>query len=343
MLTDGQLMRLAKNDFNELIKKPTLSSVTYNQAVKLTGEGAVWLDVRFPDEHKATGIKGSTNLPLNMLRSKVRALDAEKRYVVYCDSGGRSSAGAFLLAQRGFDASYLAGGLIHSPIGAPARKPTASPQPVKAKAAAKPAPAAARNKAQAAQASAKNRAAAATAARKQAITVPNRRNPVAPTTRRTAEAPRDRREGGPSASQAQRIARELSQVKRELEDMRKLKSEADAARAAVERAMGERLRTERDKIEADAVRARSAIGESQRLKKEILEIKKAAEKDGATKAGQQRALDRDVADSEKRLLAEKQRLEADFQKTAKELAELQQIRDKAEAQLRAEKIGRAHV
>ena len=222
MLTDGQLMRLAKNDFNELIKKPTLSSVTYNQAVKLTGEGAVWLDVRFPDEHKATGIKGSTNLPLNMLRSKVRELDAEKRYVVYCDSGGRSSAGAFLLAQRGFDASYLAGGLIHSPIGAPARKPTASPQPAKAKAAAKPAPAAARNKAQAAQASAKNRAAAAPAASKQAITVPNRRSPVAPTTRRIAEAPRDRREGGPSASQAQRIARELTLVKRELENMRKL-------------------------------------------------------------------------------------------------------------------------
>ena len=125
MLSDGQLMRLAKKDFNELIKKPTLSSVTYNQAVKLNEKGALWLDVRFADEHKATGIKGSVNLPLNMLRSKVRELDAEKRYVVYCDSGGRSSAGAFLLAQRGFDACYLAGGLIHSPMGAPRKKPAA--------------------------------------------------------------------------------------------------------------------------------------------------------------------------------------------------------------------------
>ncbi|MDX1435026.1 MAG: cyclic nucleotide-binding domain-containing protein, partial [Gammaproteobacteria bacterium] len=118
MLTDGQLMRLAKSDFNELIKKPTLSSVTYAQATKLVEQGAVWLDVRFADEHKATGIKGSLNLPLNVLRTKMGELDSDKRYVVYCDSGGRSSAGAFLLAQRGYDASYLAGGLIHSPIGA---------------------------------------------------------------------------------------------------------------------------------------------------------------------------------------------------------------------------------
>ncbi|NCF28405.1 MAG: cyclic nucleotide-binding domain-containing protein [Gammaproteobacteria bacterium] len=317
MLTHGQLMRLAKRDFNELIKKPTLNSVTYNQAVKLAKEGAVWLDVRFADEHKATGIADSTNLPLNILRSKMRRLDAERRYIVYCDSGGRSSAGAFLLAQRGFDACYLAGGLIHSPMGEPAKKPAAR-APVKNK---------------------------APAARKQAITVPNRRNPVAPSTRRTTEAPRDRRGGDPNASQAQQIARELTQVKRELETMRKLKSESDAARAAVERAMGERLRKERGKIEADALRAKTAIEESQRLKKEIFEIRKSAEKDGADKAGKRRALDRNVADSEKRLLAEKKRLETDFQKTARELAELQQKRDKAETQLREEMAaleGRSH-
>jgi CRP-like cAMP-binding protein len=334
MLTDGQLMRLVKKDFNELIKKPTLSSVTYNQAVKLTGQGALWLDVRFSDEHKATAIKGSINLPLNMLRSKVRKLDAEKRYVVYCDSGGRSSAGAFLLAQRGFDACYLAGGLIHSPMALPAKKPPAK-APAKT-----PAPPAARSAATTAAAgggkSAARQAAPSPAPRKQAITVPNRRDPVAPMTRRTTEAPRDRRSGDPSASQAQQIAKELNLVKRELEAMRKLKSESDAAHAAVERAMGERLRKEKDKIEADALRAKSAVEESQRLKQEILEIRKATEKEGATKAGQKRALDREVVDSDKRLLAEKQRLEADFQNTAKELAELQQLRAKAEAGLRGE-------
>jgi len=323
MLTDGQLMRLAKKDFNELIKKPTLSSVTYNQAIKLTGEGAMWLDVRFADEHKATGIDGSINLPLNVLRSKMRSLDAEKRYVVYCDSGGRSSAGAFLLAQRGFDACYLAGGLIHSPMGVPA-KAAPSPPPRNAPAPESPP-------------TTVSRPAPAPPQRKQAITVPNRRSPAAPPTRRVPQAPRDRRTLDPTGSQAQQIAQELERVKRELETMRKLKSEADAARTAVERAMGERLRKERDKIEADAQRAKAAIEESQRLKKEILEIKNAAEKDGAAKAGQQQAFDRSSANSEKRLIEEKRRLESDFQKTAKELAELQQKRDQAEAQLRQEK------
>ena len=66
-----------------------------------------------------------------MLRSKMRELDTEKQYVVYCDSGGRSSAGAFLLAQRGFDACYLAGGLMHSPIGASAKAPTTAPARVR--------------------------------------------------------------------------------------------------------------------------------------------------------------------------------------------------------------------
>ena len=333
MLTDGQLMRLGKKDFDELIKKPTLSSVTYNQALKLTAQGAVWLDVRFADEHKATGIRGSSNLPLNVLRSQMRALDMEKRYVVYCDSGGRSSAGAFLLAQRGFDACYLAGGLIHSPMSAPAEAPAAAR------------PAKNRNQVPAARvpvttqpspAPAASRSELRESARKQAITVPNRRSAAAPANRRVLQMPRDRRGIGPATSQTQMIAEELAVVRRELESMRKLKSEADAARAAVERAMGERLRKEKEKIEADAQRARSAIEESQRLKKEILEIRKSAEKDGAAKAGQQRALDRDVADSEKRLLEEKKRLEADFQKTAHELAELQQKRHQAETKLREE-------
>jgi CRP-like cAMP-binding protein len=298
MLTNGQLMRPAQKDFNELIKKPTLVSVTYSQAAKLVDQGAVWLDVRFADEHKATGIAGSTNLPLNVLRNKMRDLDTEKHYVVYCDSGGRSSAGAFLLAQRGFDACYLAGGLMHSPGRAATKLVKAKAAPGAKSARATRAPAA--------------KAKPDAQARKPAITVPDRRSPGAPSTRRVAHAPRDRRGRDPAASQAQQIAKELAAVKRELEQALKLKSEAEDARHAVERAMEDRLRKEREKIEADAARAKSAIEESQRLKKEILEIRKAAEKDKTAGAGRQRDLDRNIADNDKRLLEEKQRLEADL-------------------------------
>ncbi|MDE2261359.1 MAG: rhodanese-like domain-containing protein, partial [Gammaproteobacteria bacterium] len=37
-------------------------------------------------------------------------------YVVYCDTGRRSSAAAYILVERGFDAYVLTGGLTHSGI-----------------------------------------------------------------------------------------------------------------------------------------------------------------------------------------------------------------------------------
>ena len=117
MLCDGMLMRLPKHAFRELVSNPTLKAVPWSRACKLAKDGAVWLDVRFPDEHRAKAVKGSVNAPLNVLRLQAPKLDASARYIVYCDSGARSSAGAFLLARLGFDACYLAGGLERTPLG----------------------------------------------------------------------------------------------------------------------------------------------------------------------------------------------------------------------------------
>ena len=117
MLTSGELMRLTKHDFVELIKQPTLRSVSYAEAQRMVMEGAVWLDVRFPDEHKDSGIQGSLNMPLHVLEAGKLEDDKNNntRYVVYCDTGDRSSLGAFLLTQRGFDACYLGDGLLNTP------------------------------------------------------------------------------------------------------------------------------------------------------------------------------------------------------------------------------------
>ena len=111
MTTDGTLMRLSKEDFNELLKEPMLSWVTNEEADKLVAEGAVWIDVRLDSEFKNNGIEGSTNIPLFMLRMKADSLDASKQYILYCDTGRRSSAGAFLLSERGLVTSCLQGGL----------------------------------------------------------------------------------------------------------------------------------------------------------------------------------------------------------------------------------------
>jgi hypothetical protein len=42
---------------------------------------------------------------------KLNALDKKTRYVVCCDTGRRSSAAAYILSERGFEAYVLKGGL----------------------------------------------------------------------------------------------------------------------------------------------------------------------------------------------------------------------------------------
>ena len=111
MESDGSLMRLSKEDFNSLLKEPMLSWVTNEQAEEMIKAGAIWLDVRLESEHKNSGIPGSINIPLFMLRMKAETLDPNKQYILYCDTGRRSSAGAFLLSERGYQAYCLKDGL----------------------------------------------------------------------------------------------------------------------------------------------------------------------------------------------------------------------------------------
>ena len=112
MLSAGTLGRLTKEHFIELISTPVLRSLSLAAAREQVAAGAVWLDVRFPEECQVNGIAGCVNLPLNLLRTRCGELDHSRRYVAYCDTGGRSSAAAFLLAQEGFDICHVATGAI---------------------------------------------------------------------------------------------------------------------------------------------------------------------------------------------------------------------------------------
>lgn len=111
MLTAGVLMRLGKEDFLDLIKDPIVSSVGRDMGERMVSDGAIWLDVRSPDEHRQHALPASVNIPLTSLRSSAGKLDRGKRYVVCCDTGARSAAAAFLLVQQGFDACYVEGGV----------------------------------------------------------------------------------------------------------------------------------------------------------------------------------------------------------------------------------------
>ncbi len=111
MLTDGVLMRLGKDDFQALLVEPLLELVDHNEAEKVVADGGRWLDVRMPNEFEASHEDGAVNEPLYSLRLRLDTLDPKTKYVVCCGTGRRSSAAAFVLIEKGFQAAVLKGGL----------------------------------------------------------------------------------------------------------------------------------------------------------------------------------------------------------------------------------------
>lgn len=115
MMTSGQMMRLAKADFNELLKEPLLDRVTPDEAQVRIDRGNIWLDVRHVTEFNHSHLQNATNIPLHELRMRMKELDKEKEYICYCGTGRRSSAAAFLLVQNGFKVVVLIGGVQKIP------------------------------------------------------------------------------------------------------------------------------------------------------------------------------------------------------------------------------------
>ena len=115
MATTGQMMRLAKDDFNELLKEPLLDRVTPEEAQVRVAKGNIWLDVRHVTEFNHSHLKNAINIPLHELRMRMKELDKEKEYICYCGTGRRSSAAAFLLVQNGFKVVVLIGGVQKIP------------------------------------------------------------------------------------------------------------------------------------------------------------------------------------------------------------------------------------
>jgi len=110
-LTDGELLRIGRSDFNELLREPLLRRIGFAEAAQKVQRGALWLDVRYPSEYQYDKLPGAINVPLAEVRNMFAVLDRSREYVAYCQSGRRSAAAAFLFAQRGFRISLLEGGL----------------------------------------------------------------------------------------------------------------------------------------------------------------------------------------------------------------------------------------
>ncbi|MEQ8230299.1 MAG: cyclic nucleotide-binding domain-containing protein [Gammaproteobacteria bacterium] len=111
MLSDGLLMSLERTDFERLVLAPAVKPIDLDSACSQVATGAMWLDVRYPEEHDARCIRGSRNLPLHLLRLQSNRLRRDGRYVVCSDDREHAAVGAFLLVERGFDAVYLDTGI----------------------------------------------------------------------------------------------------------------------------------------------------------------------------------------------------------------------------------------
>ena len=72
----------------------------------------VLLDVRAPLEYKDNHIKGAINIQVSELRTRHNELNKNRKTIIICNSGNRSSLGASILKQHGFTDVYnVAGGM----------------------------------------------------------------------------------------------------------------------------------------------------------------------------------------------------------------------------------------
>ncbi len=115
MKSNGVLLRLKKQDFMELMQEPLLHRISFQDAKQKVAQGAVWLDVRHPPEYRHDKLPGAINVPLNDIRNAIGVLNKATPYIAYCQSGRRSAAAAFILAQAGYDVYVLENGLWSVP------------------------------------------------------------------------------------------------------------------------------------------------------------------------------------------------------------------------------------
>ncbi|MBS0242033.1 MAG: cyclic nucleotide-binding domain-containing protein [Proteobacteria bacterium] len=117
MVSDGRLLRLAKAEFDKLLRPELVNSLTPEAARPLIDRGEVDLvDCRTEEEWELWRLPRSRLIPLAEIRDRARGLDPARRYLVYCRTGRRAAAAAFLMRQLGLRADVLEGGIAAWPF-----------------------------------------------------------------------------------------------------------------------------------------------------------------------------------------------------------------------------------
>jgi rhodanese-related sulfurtransferase len=116
MTTAGHVLKLGKEDFDRLLKSELLHEITADEARRnVDFRGAAFIDCRYEEEWELWRLKGARLVPLDQIRERSRGLDPKREYIVYCRTGRRSRAAAFLMRQAGLNAVALKGGIAEWP------------------------------------------------------------------------------------------------------------------------------------------------------------------------------------------------------------------------------------
>lgn len=83
--------------------------IEYNVAVELMKNEHILIDVRTKEEYESGHIKGSINIPLDIIKSV--NYDKDKVLIVYCRSGRRSKMAADILLELGYKNVYDLGSI----------------------------------------------------------------------------------------------------------------------------------------------------------------------------------------------------------------------------------------
>ncbi len=110
MISRGKLMRLSEEDFESLLMRPLIETISMDETREMIEQGdprTYILDVRSQAEAEQDKIPGAVNVPLLSLRKNLPKLKPEAVYVCACDGGRRRELAAYILNENGFTGYVL--------------------------------------------------------------------------------------------------------------------------------------------------------------------------------------------------------------------------------------------
>lgn len=116
MTQAGRVLKVGKADFDRLLKTRLLQEIAPQEARQhLEQNQTTLIDCRFEEEWELWRLKNARLIPMEEIRERARGLDSAREYIVYCRTGRRSRAAAFLMRQAGLNALSLEGGIAAWP------------------------------------------------------------------------------------------------------------------------------------------------------------------------------------------------------------------------------------